>query len=254
MSTARYDELVSLYIDGEPSAEELNELEELLKSDEKLALDFQDQLITWDAWSQETAPERSADSFFAGVKTRVRAEKDAPAFELSVTQKLKQRRLPMPFHPIIAVAATAALMLIFVQVMLSSSKGPTSEVIAQTNHICVNGECICTHCTLNQTEEHIRAVRYRGEGGKTEIVLLKNNPEMNMKMRHFCRGPTPVLVEGDIENIDGQLTLTATAFKTFESSQDNTDSRLKTPESGALAFSKMLVVKNDLFRYNPNFP
>lgn len=220
MSTTRYDELVSLFFDGEPSDEELNELAQWLKNDESLATDFREQLLIWEAWSQETAPERSANSFFAGIQTRLRAENDAPAFELSVTKKLKQRRLPLPFHPIIAVAATAALMLIFVQVMMQSSNENEPAVIAETNHICVHGECVCTRCTLHQTEEHLRAIRYRGHEGHTTIVMLKNNPEMKMHMHHFCKGPTPVLVEGNLTEENGELVLTATAYKAFATEPD----------------------------------
>jgi hypothetical protein len=224
MNTSRYNELVSLFMDGDPSEAELNELSGLLKENEDRARDFRDQLTIWEAWSQEIAPERSAASFLDGIHTRLRAEEDAPAFELSITKKLKQRRLPLPFHPIIAVAATAALILIFTQVMLHSSKGTNTEAtIADSTHICVSGECVCTHCTLNQTGEHMRAIRYRGEGGKTKVVLLKNIPEMNMSMHHFCKGPTAVLIEGHIDESNGLPMLTATAFRTFATAENKKD-------------------------------
>ena len=69
----------------------------------------------------------------------------------------------------------------------------------------------------------MRAIRYRGEGGKTKVVLLKNIPEMNMSMHHFCKGPTAVLIEGHIDESNGLPMLTATAFRTFETAENKKD-------------------------------
>lgn len=222
MNNERYEELVSLYMDGEPDEIQLEELAQILKADPSLAQDFQKQLTVWDAWSQETVPERSAEAFLAGFNTRIRAEKDAPAFELSVTNKLKSRKHPLPFLPLIAVASTAILMLLFSAIVLNSSQTNKTQVATKTygpNHLCIHGECVCTRCTLQLTEDHQRAIRYKTREGTTEIVYLENDPNMNMNMNYFCHGPTPVLVEGMVEDQQGRQVLVASEFRAFPNQQ-----------------------------------
>ncbi|VGO17120.1 hypothetical protein PDESU_05715 [Pontiella desulfatans] len=207
----RYDELLSLYFDGEPSEAELTELADLLRSDETLAMDFREQLLIWEVWSQENAPERSADAFLAAFHTRQRAEEDASDFELSMTKQLKERKNPFLWQPVFAIAAILVILL-SLSVLMKPSSDPQPVAMADHVHLHVHGECVCTHCTLHQTEKHLRAIRYVDNKGRTEIVYLVDNPEMDMKMRHFCRGPTPVLVEGDLVEQDGRRMLAATSF------------------------------------------
>ena len=56
---SRYEELLSLYLDGEPTKADLDELAELLKADPELARKFREELVVWEHYSQSVAPERS---------------------------------------------------------------------------------------------------------------------------------------------------------------------------------------------------
>ncbi len=213
----RYDELVSLFFDGEPSDAELDEISAMLSDDRERAKDFQQQLLIWEAWSQETAPERSAEAFVAAFHTRLRAEEDASDFELAVTKQLKERKNPFLFQPVFAIAAVLIILLSLT--VLLKPTDPESQMAEQTDgaephtrFVSIAGECVCTHCTLKMEGKHNKAIRYADANGTVQIMLLSRNPKLRQHSRKFCGGPTPVLVKGEIVEQDGQQMLTTASL------------------------------------------
>lgn len=209
----RYDELVSLYFDGEPSEAELEELSEILKTDATKAADFQQELFIWEAWSQERAPERSADAFLAGFHTRLRAEEDAPDFELSVTKQLKEQKNPFVWQPLMAIAAVLVILL-SLSVFFNPADISTGLVAtAKANHVQIQGECVCLRCTLKTEERCKLAIRYQNEKGEVQLIRLKRNPELRKYVKCFCHGPTAASIEGEIIEENGVRMLLASTLK-----------------------------------------
>ncbi len=203
----RYEELLSLYLDGDPSEAELDELEQILREDEKLAKTFQEELLIWEAWSQEHAPERSADSFLSGFHTRLRAEQDAPDFELAVTRQLKNRKNPLVWQPVVAIAAVLVIVL-SLSVFFNPADIDTGLVTsAEAGFVHIHGECVCMRCTLNKAERCSKAVRFTDENGVIHMIRIKRDPELKKYNKSFCRGPTAVVIEGEIIEENGQRLL-----------------------------------------------
>lgn len=206
----RYEELLSLYLDGEPSEAEFTELADLLKADENLARQFREELLIWEIWSQETAPERSAEAFLAGLHTRLRAEDDAPAFELSVTKQLKQRRNPFRWRPIIAIAALLVILLSLSHFFNPADINTGLVATAEAGHVQIQGECVCLHCTLKKADRCCKAVRYIDAEGNKQIIRLVRDPQWRKYNKCFCKGPTPVKIEGKLVEENGEQMLAAT--------------------------------------------
>lgn len=208
----RYDELLSLYLDGEPTEAELNELSELLKADAKLAEDFRQELLIWETWSQEHTPERSADAFLAGFHTRLRAEGDASEFELSVTKQLKERKNPFVWQPMIAIAAVLVILL-SVSIFVNPADVNTGLVVsADAGPVHIHGECLCMKCTLKKADRCHRAIRYTDENGVVQMIRLKRTDCLKQHGRRFCKSPTMVTIEGELVEEDGEMMLVATSI------------------------------------------
>lgn len=204
----RYDELVSLYLDGEPSEAELNELETLLRGDDALATDFRDQLMLWEAWSQETAPERSGDAFLSALHTHLRAEQDSSEFELSVTKQLRARKNPFLLQPIIAIAAVLVILL-SIGVFMNPADLDTGLVSsAEASNVHLHGECLCPRCVLGTKGPCSKALRYVDEQGETQVIRLAASAELK-KCRGLCRGARPVIIEGEFVEENGEKALFA---------------------------------------------
>jgi len=193
----------------------------MLSDDRERAKDFQQQLLIWEAWSQETAPERSAEAFVAAFHTRLRAEEDASDFELAVTKQLRERKNPFLFQPIFAIAAV--LMILLSLTVLLKPAEPKPQVVEQmdgaephTHFVSITGECVCTRCTLKMEGKHNKAIRYADASGAVKIVLLARNPELRQHAGKFCRGPTPALVKGEMVEQDGQQMLAASSLSFTE--------------------------------------
>ncbi|MDF7826437.1 hypothetical protein P4B35_20575 [Pontiellaceae bacterium B12227] len=208
----RYEDLLSLYLDGEPTEAELNELAELLKNDQKLAVDFREELLIWEAWSQETVPERSAEAFLAGFHTRLRAEDDAGDFELMVTKQLKERRNPFLWQPIFAIAAVLVILLSLSVIFNPADIHTGLVATAEAGTVHIHGECVCMHCTLNKADRCRKALRYTDENGTVHLIPMKKSECLQQHKGCFCRGPTPVLIEGKLVEENGEKMLIATSL------------------------------------------
>ena len=208
----RYEELLSLFLDGEPSEEELTELVGLLKDQPKLAEDFTQELLIWEAWSQEHAPERSADAFLSSFHTRLRAEDDAPDFQLAVTRQIKKRKNPFIWQPLLAIAAVLVILL-SVSVFFNPADLNTGLIsTAEAGHIQIQGECVCLHCTLKMANRCKKAVRYVDENGEAHLLRLKRNELLSDYNSCFCRGPTLAIIEGEIIIENGEQMLLASSI------------------------------------------
>ena len=208
----RYEELLSLYLDGDPTANELQELANLLKADSNLAEDFRQELLIWETWSQEHAPERAADAFIAGLHTRLRAEQDAPAFERAITQKLKTRKNPFMFQPVLAIAALLVILL-SISFFFNPADVNTGLISsAEAGPIQIQGECVCLRCTLQKSDRCGKAIRYIDENGTQHLIRLLQDPELKKYNKCFCKGPTQVLIEGEIVVKEDERLLRATTL------------------------------------------
>jgi len=212
----RYQEQLSLFMYGEPTEAELNELAALLKNDEALTEHFREELLIWETWSQENAPERSADAFLAGFRTRFRAEEDAPEFELSVIKHLKERKNPFLWQPIIAIAAVLIILLSLGYFFNPADINTGLVPSAQAGMVQIQGECVCMHCTLAMTDRCSKAVRYIGADGKTRIIRLVRNPDLRQYNACFCKGPTLVKIEGKLVEENGVKLLAASSISIRE--------------------------------------
>jgi hypothetical protein len=213
----RYDELVSLLFDAEPTDSELEELAQLLRNDERLAADFQKQLLIWDVWAQDAVPERSAKAFEASFQTRLRAEADADTFSSATAHHLQRKRRLRVLLPILAAAAMLTVMLtvFFLQDAHPENTEYTNNqpAIAPTQQISIVGECVCTRCTLGIEGKHNDAIRYVDQAGQAQLVLLTRNPKLkNYKKAKFCRGPNRIYVEGEMIEENGQQLLAASSI------------------------------------------
>lgn len=211
--TARYEELLSLYMDGDPTENELNELTEMLKSDRELAENFRQELLIWETWSQEHAPERSSEAFLAGLHTRLRAEDDSSEFELSVTTQLKEQKALIRWPSLLAIAA-AVVILLSLGYFINPSDIDTGLVsTAEAAHVHIQGKCVCMHCTLKCEGRCRQAVRFMDENGVEQILPLRRDPHLRKYSKHFCKLASHVDIEGDIIQENGERILVATAIR-----------------------------------------
>lgn len=89
MSAERFQELQSIYLDGDPSPSEVEELATLLREDPTLVDNFRQELHFLDLMEQAVKPERTFEAFVNGLETRVRAERTADEFMSELLPKLK---------------------------------------------------------------------------------------------------------------------------------------------------------------------
>lgn len=201
----RYEELVSLLMDGEPTEDELHELEQLLKQDPELADDLRQQLVIWERWSHEVAPERSVDSFVAAFHTRLKAEQDGNRFSESAIKRIKRRPFSITLAPLLAIAAAIVLMCTLYLLKIDEDESPNYVVIDELAQlVSIKGECVCTSCTLGIEGGHRKAIRFADAKGGEQLIMVQRNPELRQHTKHFCGGPTPVLVEGNLVDQEGQ--------------------------------------------------
>jgi hypothetical protein len=135
----RYDELVSLVLDGEPEKAELAELEQMLRADEQRARDFREQLLVWEAWSQADMPERTEGAFIASLRTRLRAEEDATEFERSVLKQFRERKNPFLLTPLVSIAAVMVIVLSLIALFRPAAPDPAET---QVELVSISGESV----------------------------------------------------------------------------------------------------------------
>lgn len=211
---SRYDELVSILMDGEPTESELTELEQMLKENPELAKELRDHLLTWESWSQSVAPERSPESFLAACHTRLKAEADSTHFRQSTMRQITPTHRPIAWASGLAAAALITLAFLYsLKPPGPDNPGLTPSLATEPQSVSIEGESVCTQCTLNQEGGHNKGVRFTGANGAIQLLLLKRDPSLRVHTPHFCGGPTPVLVAGTLVREDGQELLATTSLE-----------------------------------------
>ncbi len=107
VTSERYQHLLGLLFDADLSDAEARELSAAISSSPELKMDLQEELIRWDLWSQQQAPERSAIAFVDAWKTRLSAEDGAESFSNSVLSHLGDSSAPVGFFGRTAAWLTA---------------------------------------------------------------------------------------------------------------------------------------------------
>jgi hypothetical protein len=205
MRSAQTEWLLAQLFDGELTTSEAEALASLLRTDSKLRRELRDSLVAWELWSQRHAPERSAESFLAGCRTRLAAESEGDRFLSEVQQRISELesselptgestgvpqvqpcarwrhcRLPRLAWAAVVAAAAAALW---------TFTPHTAQAVT------LHGEAICTACALHETHAHLPAIRVH-EQGTTHIYYVRPDPSPVQQLGSYCAAPMPVVVTG----------------------------------------------------------
>lgn len=212
----RFEELLSRLFDGELTDTEAGALTALLRDHPPLRSELRQHLVIWELWSQQKAPERSADAFVAACHTRLRAERQGDSFLASLRERLPNKeheeqrgaslwwwlRRPASLAGAISFLTAAAAILFWFVVL------PHRAVATVTLH----GEAVCTACILHETHEHRPAIRVT-EGGRTRIYYVKSDRHPFERAGDFCSAPVPLVVTGRAESKDGRLEMEASSVQ-----------------------------------------
>lgn len=224
MSDARYELALSQLLDGEMSAPEAEAFAAYLRERPELVRDLRQHLGLWELWSQQQAPERSAQAFGDSWDTRLAAEGNAEAFCRAVEARVAApgrakrsswagerlqdlwRLLWLPRHrwtALVSAAATAVLVVGFFWIGAAST--------AARPVVTIEGEAICTRCILHETHDCRPAVRVVADG-TAQVYYLSENPAVKQCHAPFCsKDSVRVRATGTTSVDHGHLRLEATA-------------------------------------------
>ncbi|MBE2216163.1 MAG: hypothetical protein IAE82_19975 [Opitutaceae bacterium] len=208
----RYDELVAALHEGELAAAEADELAALVRAQPELRRDLRRQLVLWELWSQQQAPERTAESFLAACRTRLRAESedDSATFLSGLHRRLTgAERAPSrgrrwwrgPLAWTWAAPLAAALVAMIAWFALPRTAQATT----------LRGEAICTACMLHETHEHHPVLRIQ-DGGTTRLCYLESDHPLYREIGNYCSAPIPIDATGGLRTENGRLILAVQAL------------------------------------------
>lgn len=223
----RYQELLEKLLDSELSPSEAVELTEGLRQHPEWLADLRQHLALWDAWSQQVAPERSAESFIAGWQTRVRAEAGAEQFSKSVLDRIRAPtfRFGVPFWKRWGRAwqiGFAVFALAFISMAALWTEQRISQARVSREHagflaqigtnrtVTIVGEGVCPCCVLHEVlPQNGRppnpAIRVKKDGA-TVIVYLEFD-EYSQSLHPFFTGGTTVTAKGVMRKDKDRLLL-----------------------------------------------
>lgn len=214
MSTAnsRYEALVAALHEEGLSKTEAGELAALARAHPELRRDLRRELVLWELWSQHQAPERSAESFLAACRTRLRAESEAGerSFLAALDERLK-RTASRPsggrrwFSGPLAFAWAAPLAAAIVAMIVWLALPRTAQATT------LRGEAICTACMLHESHEHRPVLRIQ-EGGTTRLCYLESDHPLHREIGNFCAAPIPIETTGGLRTENGRLILAVRAL------------------------------------------
>ena len=201
MNAARFEELLGQLSDGELTPAEGDELAAAVRGDPIQRRALRQHLVLWELWSQQRAPERSADAFIASCRTRFRAEQQGESFLTGLKERISRNAAAAPTPTRLGawwsafrrptgpawVASVALVALVTLLWLLAPHRAEATTI--------VQGEAVCTACVLHEGHAHTPAVRVRMNGG-TRIYYLKPSPMLTGLQSYFCSGPAPITVEG----------------------------------------------------------
>jgi hypothetical protein len=225
MTDEVYERGLGQLLDGEMTPAEAAAFAAHLRDRPDLIRDLQQHLVLWELWSQQQAPERSAQAFADSWQTRLAAEGNAEAFCRAVEVRVARPDQPpgrlsnlaasvrravsslwLPGHrwaTLASAAATVALVVGFFWIgAASSSAGPV---------VTIEGEAVCTRCILHETHDCRPAVRVVAEGTE-RIYYLDATAAVKECHAPFCsKDPVRVRATGTTSVDHGHLRLEATA-------------------------------------------
>ncbi|MFT3866942.1 MAG: hypothetical protein QM715_00460 [Nibricoccus sp.] len=215
MTDARYEYLANRALDSELTELEASELAQALAEDAARQNDFVQLLSFWETWSQNAAPERSADAFVAAWKTRQSAEIDSGEFAAAIESRLSNQpparfsETTATFAPLLAWLRRPARLACTAVVAVAIAFGlwiATSQTASA--RVTITGEAVCPACVLHESHQHSAAVRLR-IGDKVLVYYLDRSPELDQQQGTFCSGPNPINVAGTVRKTNGHLQLKA---------------------------------------------
>jgi hypothetical protein len=201
MNDARFADLLDRLLENELADAEGDELAEALRTEPGRCRELRRHLALWELWSQQQAPERSAEAFCASWRERLRAEEEPESFLAALRSRIARDAAGRGSHTSargwwrtlwrapravwLPTAAMAALALFF---------GVWSTHRAEAT-VTIRGEAVCPACVLHIGHAHVPAIRVQ-EAGATRVYFLEPTPELAAMQRYFCSGPHPITVEG----------------------------------------------------------
>jgi hypothetical protein len=210
MNSRRFEELLGELLDGELSPANGDALAATLRTDPTRRHELRQHLVLWELWSQQQAPGRSADSFLAGCRTRLRAERQGESFLAELKERISREPADVPAvrhrrgwwnalrRPVgLAWAASVALAALAAFLWLLTPHNARATTI-------LRGEAVCTACILHQTHDHLPAIRVR-EGATTRIYYVQSGRNAILRLGDFCAAPVPLVATGQAEVKDGRL-------------------------------------------------
>jgi len=212
MSASRYDELVAALHEDGLAAAEADELAALVRAQPELRRDLRRQLVLWELWSHQQAPERGAASFLAACRTRLRAESEGESESflaaLHQRQTRETRRTPPGRRWLrgpLAFAWAAPLAAALVALVIWIAMPRTAQATTLT------GEAICTACMLHESHEHRPVLRIQ-DGGTTRLCYLESDHPLHREIGNFCAAPVPIHATGGLRTENGRLILAVQAL------------------------------------------
>lgn len=216
MTKARYSELLGRLLDGPLSEADAEELRRELAHNPDRLRDVREHLMFSDLLAQELTPQRSHESFWQGIQTRLGAE----PVEAQAAGADRPRRLrfgSLGGHPRLmplAVGVAAGILIAGILAMRwraeegAASFGPDAMLVS------LEGEAVCSHCVLHQTDECRPVVRIREEGREKTLFFDDNAVYRDFSHKQgCCRKPVPVLAKGVVHTEDGRPHLAATRLE-----------------------------------------
>jgi hypothetical protein len=210
MNTGRFEELLGQLFDGDLSAAEGDELAAMLRADPSRRRELRQHLVLWELWAQQQTPERSADSFLAACRTRLRAERQGESFLADLKKRIPRDSdapeattllggwwnvLRRPARFAWAASVMLAAFAVFLWLLTPHDARATTTL---------HGELVCTACILHQTHEHLPAIRVH-EGATTRIYYLQPIHRPIQPPGDFCAAPIPMVATGKVGTKNGRL-------------------------------------------------
>lgn len=201
MSPERFEELLGRLLDGELSPVDGDELAAVLRAEPDRRRECRQHLVLWELWSQQQAPERSAEAFVAAFRTRMHAERQSESFVDSLKKRIArdaggagtESRLGAWWAALrrpagLAWASSVAVVaLVFFVWLLAPHRAEAMTI--------VHGEAVCPLCVLHEGHVHRPALRVN-EGGVARVIDLDPSDQLAQMQGYFCSGPNPLTVEG----------------------------------------------------------
>jgi hypothetical protein len=222
VTDARFEELVQRVLDDELTEPEAVELAAELRARPARQIDLREHLALWDLWSQQLAPERSADAFLAACRTRLAADRGSAEFVNAVTARVQLgesdrrgrngvlrhawQRWLHGWRPTVTMGWTAACAALVVVVLWFATPHPLQATTV------LRGEAVCTACLLHQGHEHTPAIRVHAPGGE-ELFYVVSDPMTVFRMGNFCRAPVPLVARGATGVREGRHVITISAVE-----------------------------------------